>query len=805
MTSLNKSGFITQYLYSGKKESLIEDKHQDTNQLRYEKYLRSIIAKHKPINLPEHVQMGELCDLGMPWKYFYSHENSFLEMSSFYLELRRVDAYAYTELVVQEDMTVETAIWSCCAVDLWVNEEAVGGLERPVYKPIQSVRVKLPLKKGVNRLFARLETLGVRDTRISLGIQILEKQEQISVTLSESEAIKAVHAVATILDSAVLKNGKISFAEHLPPGSTIKYDTENYDFTQLSEKYISKNISGYQEITLEAFPGFQIQIEINNQIIKRNFEQIELRQPIYLESNSVDHRETVFKEIGKVASLTRGANDGFALFPMLARYHTGDQTDYDIKAFDITLSQIERRMDCADFMTCALIRFIKNYEVDAMTQAKIKKTMLNFRYWMDEDGMDGMCFWSENHSLMFYQTAYFFGQMYEEDVFIRSGRTGKEMVQRSERLLKEWLEDLCESGYDEFNSGVYSPITFAALLNIVDYASEELSLLAKKACDMLIYMMAIHCFKGVVISPQGRVYRSAIYPGLQSLQALVNYVQPEAPYIYCEWLSALATSSYEFPSETLQWMESEGSYSYTTSNAVIDITKTRDYIITSVQSPRRDGGTRKWTFNMQEDNRENYSYTKSLNECFHGTMEFEPGTLGYQQHLWYAALDNDLVVFTNHPGGSCEDLPETRPGYWYGNGTTPAIKQVGNTIGIVYQLPESHPIDFVHLFWNEKGFSETGKEGNWLFGRKGSSYIGVWCSEEMVDFDDVLFECEKRTYGREIAYVTVCGSQVQDGSFSEFRSACKIKDIRFENGKTLHWDTETVEFHWHEQTSQYVD
>jgi hypothetical protein len=61
-----------------------------------------------------------------------------------------------------------------------------------------------------------------------------------------------------------------------------------------------------------------------------------------------------------------------------------------------------------------------------------------------------------------------------------------------------------------------------------------------------------------------------------------------------------------------------------------------------------------------------YEYCKSLNECFHGTSRFEPGVYGYQQHMCYLGLDNDTVVFINHPGGTY-DATSMRPGYWFGN------------------------------------------------------------------------------------------------------------------------------------------
>ena len=42
---LNSEGFIQQYLIAGLREEAFIDHTKDTNQLRYEKYLRSIITR----------------------------------------------------------------------------------------------------------------------------------------------------------------------------------------------------------------------------------------------------------------------------------------------------------------------------------------------------------------------------------------------------------------------------------------------------------------------------------------------------------------------------------------------------------------------------------------------------------------------------------------------------------------------------------------------------------------------------------------------------------------------------------------
>lgn len=69
------------------------------------------------------------------------------------------------------------------------------------------------------------------------------------------------------------------------------------------------------------------------------------------------------------------------------------------------LEMIEERYDCSDFLMCGLIRYLHNYPVEGAMKERIKDVMINYRYWMDMDGFDGMCFWSENHALMFYTCA----------------------------------------------------------------------------------------------------------------------------------------------------------------------------------------------------------------------------------------------------------------------------------------------------------------------------------------------------------------------------------------------------------------
>lgn len=803
---LNDEGYITHYLYSGKKETAFLDEYQDTNQLRYEKYLRNQVARHEMCELPQTVDFHSNSPLGLPWKYYYAKHNIFLDDSHFYPEMKRIELWAVTELEVEEEIELDLMVWSYPALDLWINNEHVTSIKNPVYKPIQSKQIKYRFKKGRNRIYVRIETLGVRDTRIAFALQVLTNIDKVGVALPEEAEIKPFVDAENLLNSAMIKDGFLRFEKELPKDSSLSYHLNIVDYRRYDERELRESISGHQTVKLKHYEKFHIEIKVGDSKLIRNFEQIELETAAYIPTDISNHREWLYKQIGEVSSMIRSKNDGFAIFPMLSRYYQGLRLESDKHEFMVTLNQIERRMDCADFMTCGLIRFINEYEISADMELEMKRVILLFRYWMDEDGQDGMCFWSENHSLMFYQSAYFFGQRYGDELFLRSGKKGEEVARIAKVRLIEWFQDVLENGFDEFNSGVYGPITLAAMLNIVDYAEDELSDMASKAIDLFFQRLVIHYFKGTIVSPQGRVYRDALYPYKQSAQGIVNFIDSAAPYVYCEWLMPFATTKYKLKEELYELMKQKGFTKYSTSNAMINIYKTSDYILTSVESPRRDGISRVWPYDYDEENRGKFSYTRTLNEAFHGTTQFEPGVFGYQQHLWYAALDTELAIFINHPGQSCEAMSESRPGYWYGNGIMPALRQEENLLGIIYVIPEDYPIHFTHLFWNTNKFDSVERQGHWLFGLKGDSYIGVWGSQELVDHDDVLFQCEKRSYGSQQAFVIVCGSKVEHGDWETFKLTCMKMTIDFDKtSRTLIYDEIKLKYEAHVNLSQYVE
>lgn len=455
-----------------------------------------------------------------------------------------------------------------------------------------------------------------------------------------------------------------------------------------------------------------------------------------------------------------------------------------------------------------MIRYIKNYKLDEELKQRVKDVLLHYRYWMDQEGSDAMCFWSENHSLMFYISAMNVGELYPDEYFTRAHMMGKELWEAGKKRVEQWLDDVEENGFEEFLSTVYMCVTFAGLLNVIDYTPKEISERAVKVTDHLLEMLALHTYKGAVIAPMGRVYRQIIYPFLQGAQALMNLIDPSVPYSYGEgWLAFYATSHYKIPEGLKQLMQNNVEKEYATGNALIRLEKTKAYCITSVQSPRRDKAYRRWNNltlleETQEVDKTSHEYTKSLNERFHGTTCFEPGVYGYQQHMWSCALDSETQVFANHPGGTC-DSSQMRPGYWYGNGVMPAICQEKGILGAIYQIPEEHPIHFTHVYWPEVKFEQFQREKHWLFGKKETGYMGLWCSEELEPYQDQVFDCEYRSYGDEIAYCVFCGQENEYKTMEVFIEHCKSRQPVYENSE-LKTGEFVIKYQKYEDETQYI-
>ncbi len=763
------NGFIKNWLIAGPVEELYDaPENKEVNQLAYEAYMRSVFADDEMKTPPDNIELGGETALKMPWRYYRAGENIFIDVSRFYHLLTRVELYAATEIVSPSDVTVKVRLWSYTAADLWLNGNHICKIKAPVYKPIDFRDVELNLKEGTNRIFIRIQNLGVRDTRNMTALQIREGADKFIVTLPDkSERVAAAWETDRFLSGLRVAEGRLISETPPPVEITIKTNTG-----------VIKWADGTSVTLPHGTINAELSAAVSGQRLRRAIELAENIKALYtseLHMATPTHRADVIKTLTKTIYDDKAAS---SIYYTLARLIAGDAAPDDFDIIYTALDKIDKREDCADFYLACLLRMYAQFPLDSIIKARIKKSVLNFRYWMDENGQDGMCFWSENHALLFHGCQMIAGQLFPDDVFARSGRTGAQQAVEGKRRCREWLELILDEGFEEFSSGGYTPITLAALLNVVDFAADaSLSEMATEVIDRCLYTVALQSFDGIPLAPMGRVYRDVITPHLQKTQAILHLISRKTPECHSLWLAPFGKTKYVLPDDLEAKINETGCTTYTTGGALITVKKTGAYMMTSAASPRQDLSERRKPAAETE-----YYRTKCLNELYHGTSFFVPGEYGYQQHMWYAALSRDCVVFTNHPGATTDETT-MRPGYWHGNGIFPAVKQDENELGVIYRFRDEYPIHFSHLYWPEDVFDETAQQNGWLFGRCGASYIGVWCSTPTVKHSDVLQNREYRAYGESMAWFTVCSDESESGSFQAFCGKCVGKAPSFDESE----------------------
>lgn len=188
--------------------------------------------------------------------------------------------------------------------------------------------------------------------------------------------------------------------------------------------------------------------------------------------------------------------------------------DYIIAALTPAKIYIEGRYDCSDFRMQSLMRLqylygreIRYISPDAADM--LKNIFIGAKYWMTEPGVDSMCFWSENHQILFAVSEYLAGQEWPDEVFTNDGTTGREHMARARNRINYWMEYRFTYGFSEFNSNNYYHMNIAPAANFIQFASaddKDMVDRMKMCLDLLFYDVATNMHNYVFLAPSGRMY-----------------------------------------------------------------------------------------------------------------------------------------------------------------------------------------------------------------------------------------------------------------------------------------------------------
>jgi hypothetical protein len=433
----------------------------------------------------------------------------------------------------------------------------------------------------------------------------------------------------------------------------------------------------------------------------------------------------------------------------LRALHNGE--DYDFNSLTERLDLIDSRVDTADFRLQSLTRIVYEHAdaVPPKNFQRIKQSFLKFKYWMDQPGRDSMCFWSENHQIMFAAAEYLAGQRWPDEVFVNDGKTGAEHRDMARRRILHWLEQRWSYGFVEWYSNVYYVEDIAPLANLIDFAQDpEIAEKAVIIMDLLLHDLATQSHRGVFVSTSGRMYDGKKKSnGGNSMRAVVDHLWGRGAFGYLSPphqgmdLCFIYANKYKVPDAILaigrdqgpsiirastglniselqdqqligpddrqimmQWaMEAfsnaevvENTVRYIDGNDMFHNKFLQGFQTVNIDLLRANGllpavsqYLRPITNGTAIQRANTYTY-RTPAYMLATSQAYHPGTFGDQHHIWTATLSEEVNLFTTHPAKPLMlgDTPSNSPSYWVGNGRLPHCVQHENIVLCMYDLDD---------------------------------------------------------------------------------------------------------------------
>ena len=512
--------------------------------------------------------------------------------------------------------------------------------------------------------------------------------------------------------------------------------------------------------------------------------------------------------------------------------------DIDWTRLDGTLKYVSAEYDCADFRLVNLVRIMYDYgdQIPAAYKSRIDDVLLNFRYWWDEPGENSMCYWSENHQILFASAEYLIGQLYPGTVFPNSGFTGEQHMEKARTRMLDWLEMRWNYGFIEYYSEVYYNEDIGALINIIDYAGEEeLVIKSQIILDLLFYDVASQSINTMFSSVSGRAYEGNRKGGNGStLGGLTQYFWGNGGKLGAGITYGMMVSdNYTLP-PVLADIGRDSSELIIKQNNGLDILELKDegYYGTDNRSMMMQWGME--CFSNPEIIRNSLSHIRSCNmfsnefvadfkmldfKMFHwlhlepmlnrilkpqtdgvaiqkgNTYTFKtndfsmytvqshhPGTYGDQQHIFGLNIGNHFSIFHMHPALE-KGVKHQSPNYWVGYGHFPHSVQDENVNLSIYNIPgkkaimETDLLDYTRAYFPLDQFDTAFMVNNYVFGKKGDSYCAFIGTNDFSFRDSAQDDIIQ--HGKQVYWITEAGSKLKDGDFEHFVQRIQNNRVEF--------------------------
>ncbi len=712
------------------------------------------------------------------WRIAHCAEDRFVYGTGFYPTPHFVQVWAYTVLETDAGWHGTAAVTTNGPADIWLGDQPVFRTEHFAHQIPQTRRFALTLPPGRQALTVRFACVAVRESPMAMALQLQDCPAlrwllpTPPVWESSRQALERTFREAFLIQDTFGRSDTLQV--HWPEGRPLEQALTLRLERQDGRIYSENRTQGRKlpQVRLGSpyqFPqdDYVIRLMPDLQEFYVHGRRVERQIPVYLAGNldySRQHYGTYRQR--RREALQHAAQGTAHVFNEIAKMELELWAQVQWDVWRDCLAMVDRRADCSDFYLVGLLgaclRYGMHSAFDPDILAETKACILGFRYWLDEPGQDAMCFWSENHQILFHCCEVLAGQLYPTEIFTNNRMTGDAHRQQGEQRALSWLRKRTAGGFREWDSNTYYEEDVLALTHLADLAvSDEVHELATVVLDKLFFGLAVNSFQGVFGSTHGRSYAPLIKGGFREATSGLGRLL----WGMGIWnghvlgtVSLACAENYRLP-------------------PVIEALA-RDPAPEIWSRERHAGVLEEWCDRERgawEINKVTY---KTPDYMLASAQDYRPGQPGYQQHLWQATFSPAAVVFVTHPPCLQEDGAH-RPNFWHGNVVLPRVAQYKDVLIALHDLGEDDWLNFTHAYFPIHAFDSYYLQGGWAFAMMGEAYLALRASTgAQIVLHGSHARRELRAAGPRTAWILQLGRKAQDGSFRNFRD--KVRRLRLD-------------------------
>jgi hypothetical protein len=741
------------------------------------------------------------------WRYFLCRDDHFVDLTAFYHTCHYLRAWAYARVASPASQEVTFVLTTNGPADLWLGGQHIHRHEHFHHQIPHSVSFTTKLKQGPNDILVRMEEVATRECPYAMALQIVDldqadRAETRVLLPSSNENIARRLKLEEIFAAAYLDQDVYVFDDEIvvrwpedlaaSAGIALRLqDPSNRIYAEALKMGMARNRAklsfAYQ---LREGPYFAVVMPRPKEFYEGNM-RVHRKLPLYSMRNRYSQSPYGTHTERRTEALVDAARRETGVYSEIAKMALGRWKYLQTDVIREAIEGINQRRDCSDFDLVGLLGVMHRHWNDpsfpAELRAPLEECVLNFRYWMDEPGSDAMCFWSENHQILFHACEVLAGQLYPDQIFTNVDQNGQWHREKGERMALSWLHKRGTGGFREWDSNCYFEEDLLALAHLADLAeTPQVYELATVIMDKMFFTMALNSYRGVFGSTHGRTYAGLIKGGRLESTAGISRLMWGMGVFNHDVLGTVGLAcaeQYELPS-IIQ-------------DIAVDLPEEM------WNRERHAGVMEEWcdlAAGPWEVNKVTY---KTADYMLCSAQDYHPGEKGVQQHIWQATLGTDAVVFVTHPPCVSEEGSH-RPNFWHGNVVLPRVAQWKDVLIAVHQLPENDWMGFTHAYFPVSGFDEhvlrDSAEGQtWAFARAGNGYLALTAAlgMEFITRGDNAYR-ELRSYGQHNVWLCHMGRFAIDGGFEDFQEKVLALDVSFE-GLSVRCATlrgDTLAFGW---------